>query len=85
MRAVMHQDREPELTRADDAYRQQKGQRVGPPRHQRDRPQYQRPRMRDQGDTLPRHALAYRDQLIFVQEVAGTHAECGHDEFFPSD
>ena len=85
MRAVMHQDREPELARADDAHRQQKGQRIGPPRHQRDRAQYQRPRMRDQGDPLPRHALAHGDQLILVQEVAGTHAKRGHDDLSPSD
>src|SRR4029453_553870 len=85
MRAVMHQDRKPELARADDAHRQQKGQRVGPPRPQRDRSQYQRPRMRDQGDTLPGHALAYGDQLILVQEVAGTHAERSHDDLSPSD
>ena len=80
MRAVMHQDREPELARADDANRQQKGQRVGPPRDQRDRPEDQRPGMRDQGDALPRHALAHGDQLILVQKVAGTHAKRGHDD-----
>jgi hypothetical protein len=36
MRAVVHQDREPELPRTDDAHRQQKGQRVRPPCHQCD-------------------------------------------------
>jgi hypothetical protein len=40
MRAVMHQDRKSELARADDADRQQKGQRIGPPRYQCDRAQY---------------------------------------------
>src|SRR3954469_4201794 len=80
MRAVMHQDRKSELARADDADSQQKGQRIGPPGHQRDRSQYQHPRMRDQGYPLPRHALAHGDQLILVQEVAGTHAKRGHDE-----
>src|SRR5689334_11690884 len=79
MRAVMHQDRKPELARADDADRQQEGQRVGPPRDQGDRTQDQRPGMRDQGNPLPRHALAHGDQLILVQEVAGTHAKRGHD------
>ena len=84
MRAVMHQDREPELARADDADRQQEGQRIGPPRDQRDRTQDQRPGMRDQGDALPGHALAHGDQLILGQEVAGTHAKRGHDDLSPS-
>src|SRR5437762_10682816 len=84
MGAVMHQDRKPELARADDADRQQKDQWVGPPRDQRNRSQYQRPRMRYEGHPLPRHALADSDQLILVQEVAGTHAKRGHDDLSPS-
>ena len=83
MRAVMHQDGEPELARTDDADRQQKGQRIGPPCDQRNRPQYQRPCMRDQGHPLPRHALTYGDQLILAQKVTGTHAKRGHDDPSP--
>src|SRR3954467_7807490 len=66
MRAVMHQDRKSELARADDSDREKEYQRIGPPRHQRDRTQYQRPRMRDQGYPLPRHTLAHGDQLVLA-------------------
>ena len=40
--------------------------------------------MCNQGDAFPRHALTHGDQLVFVQEVAGTHAKRGHDEVSPS-
>ena len=75
MRAVMHQDRKPELARADDADREQKGQRIGPPCDQRDRAQYQRPGMRDQGDALPRHALGARRSIDPRSESRGHACE----------
>src|SRR6478735_5264023 len=84
MGAVMHQDREAQLARADDADRQQKSQRIWPPRYQRDRTQDQRPRMYDQSGALPGRALTHRDQLILGKKIAGTHAKRGHDEVSPS-
>ena len=84
MRAVMHQDGQSKLARADDADRQHKRQRIGPPRDQRDRAQYQRPGVRDHGSTLPRRTLAHGDQLILGQKIAGPHAKRGHDEVPPS-
>src|SRR5262245_10959540 len=85
MRPVMHQDGKPELPRADDADRQQIGQRIRPPRHQCDRTQYQRPRMRDQGRALPGRTLPDGDQLILGEKIAGTHAKRSHEAVSPSD
>src|SRR6185437_933608 len=81
----MHQDGKPELPRADDADRQQIGQRIGPPRDQRDRAQYQRPRMGDQGRALPGRTLPDGVQLILSKKIAGAHAKRSHEAASPSD
>src|SRR5260370_27260868 len=76
--AVMHQDRKPELARADNRNRQHEGERIGPHRNHRDRAEDQRPCMRDQGNALPCGAGAYLDELLLGHQVAGANAECGH-------
>src|SRR6185437_15220587 len=71
--------------RADDADRQQIGQRIGPPRNQRDRAQYQRPRVGDQGRALPGRTLPHGVQLILGEKIAGAHAKRSHEVVSPSD
>lgn len=78
MRAVMHQDCEPELARTDDGNGENVGNRVGPPRHQHDRRDNECPGVGDQRDAFPGHALAHVGELVVGQEIAGTHAKCGH-------
>src|SRR3954451_8721846 len=85
MRAVMHQDCKPELARADDADGEQIGQRIGPPRHQRDGAEDERPGMGDQADPLPGEALPHGNQFVFAKEITGTHAEGRHDQISSSD
>src|SRR3954469_5285605 len=81
VRAIMHKDREPELTRADNNNRQHEGEGIGPHRDHRDRTEDQRPCMRDQGNALPRRARAYLDQLLLAHEVASANPKCGHRYF----
>ncbi len=81
MGTVMHQDRQPELARADDRNRQYKGKRIGPCRDHCDRTQDQRPGMRDQGDALPGRPRADLDEFLLAHDVAGAHAKCGHGCF----
>ena len=81
MCAVMHQDRQPELARADDGNRQHEGEGIGPRRNHRDRTQNQRPCMRDQGDALPGRPRADLDQFLLAHDVAGSHAKRGHGCF----
>src|SRR5207247_274493 len=79
--AVMHQDRKPELARADNRNRQHEGERIGPQRNHRDRAKNERPCMRDQGNALPGGPRAYLDQLLLGHQVAGANAKCGHGCF----
>ena len=80
MRAVMHQDREPELARADDAHRQQKVSGLGHHATSAIDPNISAHACAIRAMPFQRHALAHGDQLILVQEVAGTHAKRGHDD-----
>ena len=85
MRAIMHQDRESKLARADKRDGEQIGHRIGPPRDQRDRAQYQRPRVRDQRCAPPARTPAQIDQLLLRQEIASAHAKRGHGGASRSD
>src|SRR6266550_5465155 len=77
----MHQDRKPELARADNRDRQHDGERIGPHRNHRDRAEDERPCMRDQGNALPGEARAYFDELLLGHQVAGANAKGGHGCF----
>ncbi|MEY9481445.1 hypothetical protein ABH981_005658 [Bradyrhizobium ottawaense] len=78
MCAIMHQDREAQLARADDCDGEGIGDRIGPPRDQGDRANDQRPGVRDQRNTFPGHTLSHVGKLVVGQEIAGTHAKRGH-------
>src|SRR5436190_13077042 len=84
MGAVVHEDGEAQLARADDTDRKQIGQRIWPPRDQRDGTDDQGPGVHDHRDALPCVPLAHGDQFILAEKIAGAHAEHGHDQISPS-
>ena len=77
MRAIVHQDRKPELARADQHDGDDIGQRIGEERNQRDRAEDHRPGMRDQRDALPLDALAQGGKLVRCKQLAGRNAKSG--------
>src|SRR5437764_10353479 len=77
----MHQDRKPELARADNRNRQHDGERIWPRRNHRDRAKNERPCMRDQGNALPGGPRAYLDELLRGHQIAGADAKGGHGCF----
>ena len=78
VRAVMHQDGEAELARADQHDGDDVCERIGEDRDQRNRAEDHGPGMRDQRNAFPLDALAQMRKLRGREQLAGQNAADGH-------